>query len=67
MMSGGSINVAATMAILGLPAMRFLTTDDREERLLLLALAERAVRIYDLMQRNLAAHIVNAYAKAQRR
>ena len=59
--------MAATMAVLGLPAMRFLTTDDREERLLLLALAKRAAHVYDLMQRNLATHVVNAYAKASRR
>jgi len=55
------------MAVLGLPAMRFLTTDDREERLLLLALAERAAHVADVMQRNLAVHVVNAYAKASRR
>jgi len=54
------------MAVLGLPAMRYLTTDDRDERLLLHALAERAVHVYDLMQRNLAAHIVNNYVKARR-
>lgn len=66
MMSGGAVGQAATMAILGLPAWRFLTTRDREEKLLLLAVAERAVRVHDVMQRNLAAHIVNTYAKARR-
>jgi hypothetical protein len=55
------------MAVLGLPAWRYLTTRDREERLLLLALAERAVHVYDVLQRNLAVHIVSTYAKAQRR
>lgn len=65
-MSGGTVNVAATMAVLGLPAMRYLETDDRDERLLLLAIAERAVVVYDTFQRNLAAHIVNFYAKARR-
>jgi hypothetical protein len=65
-LSGGSIDVAAAMAVMGLPAMRFLTTEDREERLLLLALANRAARVYDLLQRNLAVHIVNAYAKVRR-
>jgi hypothetical protein len=54
------------MAVLGLPAMRFLTTRDREERLLLLAVAERAVHVHDVMMRNLAVHIVNTYAKARR-
>jgi hypothetical protein len=66
MMSGGAVNIAATMAVLGLPAWRFLRTRDREEKLLLLAVAERAVRVHDAMQRNLAAHIVNAYSKARR-
>jgi len=65
-MSGGTVNVAATMAVLGLPAWRYLTTPDREERLLLLALAERAVHVHDVMARNIAAHIVNTYAKARR-
>jgi len=55
------------MAVLGLPALRFLTTRDREERLLLLAIAERAAVIHDTQQRNLAAHIITTYAKAQRR
>lgn len=54
------------MALLGLPAERYLYTDDREERLLWTAVAERALHVYDTLQRNLAAHIVNTYAKAQR-
>jgi hypothetical protein len=54
------------MAVLGLPADRFLYTRDREERLLLLALAEAAVRAHDTMQRNLATRIGNAIAKAWR-
>jgi len=54
------------LAILGLPAMRYLTTPDREERLLYHALAEAGTRLYDTLQRNLAAHIVNTYAKARR-
>lgn len=65
-MSGSTVDVAATMAVLGLPAMRFLTTRDREERLLLLALADRVLRVHDRLQRQLAVHIVNAYAKARR-
>jgi hypothetical protein len=66
-MSGGTVDVAATMAVLGLPAWRFLTTKDREEKLLLLALTNRAVHVHDVMMRNLAVHIVNTYLKARRR
>ena len=54
------------MAVLGLPAWRYLTTDDREERLLLRALAERALHVRDVLDRNLAVHIVNTYGKARR-
>ena len=60
------MQTAAAMALFGLPALRFLTTRSRDERLLLLALAQSAARTYDLLQRNLAVHIVNTYAKAQR-
>jgi hypothetical protein len=54
------------MALFGLPAMRFLETQDREERLLLLALTERAAHLHDQLQRSLAVHIVNTYVKAHR-
>lgn len=39
------IDRAATMAILGLPAWRYLTTDDPVERLVLDGVLERAVQI----------------------
>jgi hypothetical protein len=54
------------LALHGLPALRFLHTSDPEERLMLLALARRAVELDDARQHNLANHIVNALAKAIR-
>lgn len=64
--SGPAVSVAATLALLGLPALRYLNTDDEEERLLLNAVALRAAELHDQMQHNLATHIVNAIAKAMR-
>jgi len=65
--SGSTVDVAATMAVLGLPAERFLYTRDREERLLLQAVYERALRVHDAMQKALAVHIANAFVKARLR
>jgi hypothetical protein len=65
-LSGGAYGAAAAMAVLGLPAMRFLETTDHDERLLLASLLEQAARYQDNLARNLAVHIVNAYAKARR-
>lgn len=39
------IEKAATMALLGLPAWRYLTTDDPDERAVLDAVLDRAVSI----------------------
>jgi hypothetical protein len=61
------VTTAAVLALHGLPALRFLTTHDPEERLMLLALARRAAALDEVRQRNLAAHIVNALGKAFRR
>jgi hypothetical protein len=55
------------LALHGLPALRYLTTRDREERLMLIALARRAQQLDDVRQHNLAQHIVNALAKSMRR
>jgi hypothetical protein len=55
------------MALYGLPALRFLSTTDPEERFILLALTQRAAELRDIEQRNLAAHVVNALSKAMRR
>ena len=54
------------MALLGLPALRFLESDDRDEKLMLAGLAARAVEQLDVIQHNLAMHIVSTYAKARR-
>jgi hypothetical protein len=52
------------LALLGVPPLRFLNTHDREERLMLLALARRAVELDDVRQRNLAVLIANALVRA---
>jgi len=54
------------MAALGLPALRFLTTSDRMERLLLLALADATAKAVDELQRQLAHHVIETLAKAVR-
>ena len=60
------MDVAATMLLLGLPGLRYLDSEDREERLLLYALVQRAVHVFEVMQKNQAAFVVNALAKAIR-
>lgn len=55
------------LALHGLPALRFLTTTDDEERLMLTALAHRAAQLRVVEQHNLAVQVVNALAKAARR
>lgn len=47
--------------------MRFLATEDDDERLVLAALARRAVVVQDALMRNQAQHTINALAKALRR
>jgi hypothetical protein len=64
---GPEVSTAALLSLLGLPGFRFLTTEDEEERLLLSAVAKRAVELQDQMQRNLAIHVVNTLAKSMRR
>jgi len=61
------LNIAATLALHGLPALRYLHTTDHEERLMLLALANRVVEIDNLRQRNLAQHIIHELASALKR
>lgn len=55
------------LALYGLPALRFLYTTDHEVRLMLTALAQRAVALDDVRQQNQARHVVNELAKAMRR
>jgi hypothetical protein len=62
---GDSIAVAAALAVLGLPAERFLLAADHEERLVLGAVATKAWKLVDSMQRNQAIHIANAMVKAK--
>lgn len=57
--------VAATLAVLGLPAERYLTTTDADERLVLGALARKGAQVLDTLQRNQAVHIANAMVKAK--
>jgi hypothetical protein len=54
------------MALLGLPGWRYLTTRDPGERLVLRALLGEAIRMNDTLQKNLAVHVVNTYARASR-
>ena len=61
------MSAAAVLCLHGLPGVRLLTTLDDEERLMLKALARRAVELQDAMHRNLAAHVVITLAKAMRR
>jgi len=55
------------LALFGLPAIRFLTTRDADERLILIALAQRAAQLDDVRQTNLARHIVHELGRAMRR
>lgn len=54
------------MAVYGLPALHFLRTKDPIEQTILWALAQRADRFRDLLDRRLAIHIANAFARSQR-
>jgi len=63
--SGDLITVAAQLAVFGLPAERFLTTADHEERLVLAALARKADRLLDTLQRRQGVHVANAMVKAR--
>lgn len=55
----------AQLAALGLPALRYLTSHDEEERLMLRAVAVKTDEYVDLLQRRLATHISNALVKAK--
>jgi hypothetical protein len=44
-----------------------LTTDDADERMVLVALARRAAELQDIQMQNLATYIVNNYVKVRRR
>ena len=54
------------MAVFGLPAMKFLTTQDGDERALLLAVANAAVKHRERLDHNLAVKIADQLAKVMR-
>ena len=55
------------LSLSGLDGWRLLTTEDDDERSVLLAVATRAAQLADRRDENLAVRIVNAYVKARRR
>lgn len=55
------------LALHGLPALRFLTTTDEAERMILLGLARRTAELRDQERRSLANHVVRELAKAMKR
>jgi hypothetical protein len=65
MMNRPGVRAAALFCVLGLPGLRYLTTRDEEERLMLQAVSQRALECYELFQKNLAVHIANAMVKAK--
>ena len=54
------------LGLLGLPVERFLTTTNHEERLLMYAIAVRGSKLLTTIQKNQAALVVQALAKAIR-
>ena len=66
-MSWQDVQVAGTLAACGLPAWEYLTTSDTETRLLLAAVAHRTLETRERLDRNLAAYVIDALAKATRR
>jgi hypothetical protein len=65
--SSAEIDIAATLALRGLPALRYLTTQNDHERVTLMAVAVRAQKLHEIDQRNLAIAIIDTLAKAMRR
>jgi hypothetical protein len=61
----GHIKTVAWLAVLGLPAERYLTTTDNDDRLVLGLLLQSAVNAVDQLQKNQATHIANALVKAR--
>ena len=53
----GDVVVAAALAVFGLPVERYLTTTDRDERVVLASLVPVAARLVDTLQRNQAIYI----------
>ncbi len=60
------MDVAATLGLLGVPASRYIDSTDPDERLLLRAIARRAMQLDEVRQRNQATLTINALGKAMR-
>ena len=52
------------LAVHGLPVLRYLETDDPEERLMWIALARQAQKVLHTIQHNQAVQISNVLGKA---
>lgn len=65
MTSGGPLQFAAALAVLGLPAERYLLHADHDEQLILQALVTRAFALVETLQRNQATFIANAMVRAK--
>lgn len=52
------------MAANGLPAWLWLTTEDDTERMVLMAVGQRAAELRELYERRLAAQVINMLGKA---
>jgi hypothetical protein len=59
------VQTAAALAVFGLPVERFLLTTDRDERLVLAAIATAASKLVRELQEQQATLISNAMVKAR--
>jgi len=59
------VTTAAALAVFGLPVWRYLTTSDRDERVVLAAVAWEAKKLIERLQRDQATLIANAFVKAR--
>lgn len=64
-MTASHLDVAAMLALGGLPGWRYLTTGDPTERALLAELAQRTDRMRFDLEKRLAVVIANAFVKAR--
>lgn len=62
--TGGAVEIAAHMMVLGIDPTQFLTTDDEILRSTLAAVTGRAMEIRKLLDENLASMIINNLAKS---
>lgn len=65
-MSWQDVHTAAIAAAVGLPAWEYLNTSDTEKRLLLSAVAKKALEVRETLDRNHAAYVADAIARAFR-